>query len=221
MKRVQALGIGTVVAMISTGAWLGCSSSSSNSSSNDTNDSGGVKSDAAVDTGSTTGDAGIDSGVDGGGVDSGSVDSGGDVEVEAGPVTFAEVWTDVVDKHCITCHSPNPDGGTAGGGLRIGKLDMSTPDAGYANLVNQPAQGIASIVDGGVACDTLAEAGVAGSIRVVPGDAGASLLYLKCNGFTTPPPCSSPMPANGEIPDGGQAAAVKEIQAWINGGALP
>jgi hypothetical protein len=29
------------------------------------------------------------------------------------------------------------------------------------------------------------------------------------------------MPINGEIPDGGQAAVVQEIAAWIEAGALP
>jgi hypothetical protein len=29
------------------------------------------------------------------------------------------------------------------------------------------------------------------------------------------------MPASGEIPDGGQAAVVQEIQSWINEGAQP
>ena len=77
--------------------------------------------------------------------------------------------------------------------------------------------------DAAVVCDTL-ESG-AGSIRVVPGDAGASLLGLKLNGFITPPPCGAPMPepapGPGEIPDGGQAAAFAEISDWINQGALP
>jgi hypothetical protein len=136
-------------------------------------------------------------------------------------VTFAEVWTQVIAVHCVGCHSPNPDGGTPGGGLRLGLLDMSTPDAGYANLVNQPARGTVSLVPDAAACDTLANTGVAGSIRVIPSASGASLLYLKVNGYTTPPPCSLPMPANGEIPDGGQAAVVQEIQTWIDEGAHP
>jgi mono/diheme cytochrome c family protein len=205
MKAAHGLGIGVAVTMISAGAWLGCSSSSGTTP---VNDSGAPKLDSGTE-------------VDTGPIEGGSSEAGADAAGEAGPVTWNEVWTDVVDKHCITCHAPNPDGGTAGGGLRIGLLDMSTPDAGYAALVNQPAQGTASIIPDAGACDTLADAGVAGSIRVVPGDAGASLLYLKVNGFTTPPPCSSPMPASGEIPDGGQAAVVQEIKSWINEGALP
>jgi hypothetical protein len=96
---------------------------------------------------------------------------------------------------------------------------MSSPDAGYANLVNVMAMGTVSFVDGSVACDTLRGAG---SIRVVPGNAAESLLYLKVNGYSDAgSPCGFPMPANGEIPDGGQASVVAEIAAWINEGALP
>jgi hypothetical protein len=62
-------------------------------------------------------------------------------------------------------------------------------------------------------------------VRVVPGDAGASLLYLKMHGFVVPPPCGAPMPETapgpGEIPDGGQAPAFTEIMNWINQGARP
>jgi hypothetical protein len=206
MKRVQALCIGAAVAMVAAGAGLGCSSSSGGSPAEGT-DSGtpGVDSSVpdtgtAADTGSTTTDSAAEA---------------------ASVTTFAEVWTNVIDVHCVGCHSPPVGDAGAKGGFAIGHLDMSTADAGYANLVNVAAQGTVSLVDSGVACDTLAEAGVAGGIRVVPGDAGASLLYLKVNGFTTPPPCSVPMPANGEIPDGGQAAVVQEIQTWINEGAHP
>ena len=87
---------------------------------------------------------------------------------------------------------------------------MSSADAGYANLVNVPAAGeaCASVDDGGL-------------VRVVPGDAGASLLYLKVDGFTNKPPCGSAMPKSGEIADGGQAAVVQEIETWISQGAQP
>jgi hypothetical protein len=205
MKRVHALCIGAAVAMIAAGAGVGCSSSSSGTTPEA--DSGTPGLDSSVgDTGTAA--------------DTGSPSTDGGTEA-ASVTTFAEVWTQVIDVHCVGCHSPAPDGGTAKGGFTIGHLDMSTADAGYANLVNVPAGGTSSIVADAAACDTLAEAGVAGGIRVVPGDAGASLLYLKVNGFTTPPPCSSPMPANGEIPDGGQAAVVQEIQTWINEGAHP
>jgi hypothetical protein len=84
---------------------------------------------------------------------------------------------------------------------------MSTVDAGYANLVNVAAQGSAC--------------GATQLLRVVPGDAGASLLYLKVNGYTTPPPCGVAMPKSGELPDGGQAALVQAVQSWINEGAQP
>jgi hypothetical protein len=88
---------------------------------------------------------------------------------------------------------------------------MSTVDAGYANLVNVAAQGSA--------CGALD--GSTQLLRVSPGDAGASLLYLKVNGFMTPPPCGAAMPKSGELPDGGQAALVDAVQSWINEGAQP
>jgi hypothetical protein len=58
-------------------------------------------------------------------------------------------------------------------------------------------------------------------VRVVPGNAADSLLYLKVDGFTTAPPCGGAMPKSGEIPDGGQAVVVQQIQTWIDQGAQP
>jgi hypothetical protein len=100
-------------------------------------------------------------------------------------------------------------------------------DAGWSALVNVQAQGIAvpavSYLDAAV-CNTL-EAGAVGSMRVVPGDAGVSLLSLKMHGFVVPPSCGAPMPepapGPGEIPDGGQDGAFAEIRDWINQGAVP
>jgi hypothetical protein len=146
--------------------------------------------------------------------DNGPTDSAPETAVE---LHFSTVWTDIIDVHCVGCHEPQDGAPLAG--FAIGKLDMSSPDAGYANLVNVMAMGRVSFVDGSVACDTLRGAG---SIRVVPGNAAESLLYLKVNGYSDAgSPCGFPMPANGEIPDGGQAAVVAEIAAWIKEGALP
>jgi hypothetical protein len=164
---------------------------------------------------------------DGGGKSEAGSDSGsGGFDAAVAPLTWTQVYADVIVPHCAGCHAPNPDGGIARGGYRFGLLDLSTVDAGFANLINIHAQGTsvpAAGYDAAVVCNTL-EAG-AGSIRVVPGDAGASLIDLKLNGFTTAPPCGAPMPepapGPGEIPDGGQAAAFAEITAWINQGALP
>ena len=98
-----------------------------------------------------------------------------------------------------------------GSGIAFGHLDMSTVDAGYANLVN--------VASTGAACGPTD--GATGPIRVVPGDSASSLLYEKVNGFTTAPPCGGAMPKSGEIPDGGQAILVEQIKTWIDQGANP
>jgi hypothetical protein len=104
---------------------------------------------------------------------------------------------------------------------------MSTVDAGWLGL-QMSAQGTAvPAVDwqDAAVCNTL-EAGTPGSLRLVPGDAGASLIYLKVHGFDVRPPCGAPMPepnpGPGEIDSGsGQAGAAAEIMTWINQGARP
>jgi mono/diheme cytochrome c family protein len=126
---------------------------------------------------------------------------------DAAVLSFATDLYPVVQQHCIFCHGPTADGGE-GSGEAFGKLDMSSVDAGYANLVGVPAEGAACAADGG-------------PVRVVPGNAAESLLYLKVNGFNTPPPCGGAMPKSGEIPDGGQAVLVEQVQTWINQGAKP
>jgi len=132
--------------------------------------------------------------------------------IDAGTLSFsADIYGPIIEHHCVGCHGPTADGGP-GSGIAFGKLDMSSADAGYANLVNVAAAGAAcELIDGS-----------AGPIRVVPGSAASSLLYDKVNGFADAPPiCGSAMPKSGEIPDGGQAIVVAQIQAWINQGALP
>ena len=120
-----------------------------------------------------------------------------------------DIYAPIIEVRCVGCHGFAPDGG-AGPGISFGKLDLSSVDAGYANLVNVAAAGVAcGEADGG------------GPIRVVPGSAATSLLYEKVNGFTTAPPCGHPMPESGEIPDGGQALVVQQVESWINQGALP
>jgi hypothetical protein len=134
-----------------------------------------------------------------------------DAGTDSSTLSFAtDIYTPIIEAHCIFCHGPTADGGE-GSGESFGKLDMSSVDAGYAHLVNIVAQGgDCALIDGS-----------AGPIRVVPGNAADSLLYLKVNGFTVPPPCGSAMPKNGEIPDGGQAIVAEQIQTWINQGAKP
>jgi hypothetical protein len=89
---------------------------------------------------------------------------------------------------------------------------MSSVDAGYANLVNHHAAGSA--------CGPFEDGGL---VRVIPGNAADSLMYLKVNGWLVDggQPCGSPMPKSGEIPDGGQAVVVGQIKTWINEGANP
>ncbi len=140
-----------------------------------------------------------------------STDSSADASPDAGSLSFAtDIYAPIIAAHCTGCHGYKEDGG-AGAGITVGDLDMSSVDAGYENLVNVPAAGAACGETDGASPLT----------RVVPGSAATSLLYLKVKGFTTPPPCGSPMPKSGEIPDGGQDIVVQQVKAWINGGALP
>jgi hypothetical protein len=143
--------------------------------------------------------------------DSSTTPSDAATAADAGPLSFnTDIYSAIIQHHCVGCHGYEADGGEASG-LAFGKLDMSSVDAGYANLVNVAAAGAAC---GG-------EDGAAGPIRVVPGSAATSLLWEKVNGYTTAPPCGDPMPKSGEIGDGGQAVVVQQIQSWINQGALP
>jgi hypothetical protein len=184
MKLPIALPLTLVLAAAGS---MGCSSNSP-SASNSTVDSGG-----------------------GGGPDTTPSDDAGIPAVDAGKLGFStDIYTPIIEKHCAGCHGYSADGG-AGTGIAFGKLDLSSVDAGYENLVNAPAAGEACAdIDGS-----------AGPLRVDPGSADTSLLYIKVNGFTTAPPCGGPMPKSGEIPDGGQAVVVQQIETWINQGALP
>ena len=147
---------------------------------------------------------------------------------DASLVTWQQVYGDIISQRCIGCHAPPVGDAAPRGGFAFGHLDMGTVDAGYLNLINQPPQGTATpIATDAAVCNTLSvDAGSdSGLLRVTPGNPGLSLLYHKVNGYVTPPPCGAPMPptagASTEIPDGGQAAAVLEIQQWISQGANP
>jgi mono/diheme cytochrome c family protein len=149
--------------------------SSSNNSSSDSSDDAGNGADTSV----------------------GNQDSGNGNDSASPTLTFsADIYAPIIEHHCVGCHGFAADGG-AGSGIAFGKLDLSSVDAGYANLVNVAAAG--------AAC----------------GSEDGSLLYLKVDGFTTAPPCGSPMPKSGEIPDGGQAVVAQQIQTWIDQGAQP
>ncbi len=165
-------------------------------------------------------------------MDGGSSSGGGsDAGDAAASFTWTQVYADFVGGHCAPCHSPSPDGGGVHGGFLVGHLDMSSVDAGYANLLNQPPQGmLANLADAAIpACDTLAaDAGSdSGILRAIPNDPAHSLICLKVHGFDVTPPCGNPMPITGAIPEGGlpdgggQEQAFDEIRAWILGGAKP
>lgn len=109
--------------------------------------------------------------------------------------TFTEIYTTIISVKCAPCHT-TPEGI----GTQVGQLDMTTQDSAYMNLVDAQAAGASCAGEG---------------TRVVPGDASASLLFLKID-LTDPPPCGSKMPLN--LPPLSQDE-VTEVQDWINAGA--
>jgi hypothetical protein len=122
--------------------------------------------------------------------------------------TFTNVYNSIISQRCVSCHRPG------GGGFNVGRLDMSTADAAFANLVGVAAQGTGAGTSG-VAC------GTAGLTRVVAGDAANSLIFNKTNSKLQGvlAPCGSPMPT----PAGASpltAGQVELIRNWITAGAL-
>jgi hypothetical protein len=122
--------------------------------------------------------------------------------------SFTNVYNDIVAPTCANayCHY-------AGIGLRQGSLDMNSQVTAYWTLVDQPCQGFACASQG---------------TRVVPGQPGASILFLKVS--QTQPPCGVQMPASVDairIPGGspvfsGNALSADQqdlIQNWILAGA--
>jgi hypothetical protein len=230
MKAGYALGVGLTVTTISTGAWVGCTSSTNTGPTDSGTESGSSGGGSSSSSGSSSG-AGSEGGGSSGSSSSSSSSGGGggDGGREAGPLTWTQVYADIVRGHCAPCHSPPPEGGTGHEGFVVGHLDMSSVDAGYANLIGQPPQGTASVVPGyedAAVCSMLGvDAGSdSGILRVIPGNPGASLLSLKVRGYFTVPPCGAPMPAGGALAgDAGptQSAAFQEIKAWILADAQP
>ncbi len=88
-----------------------------------------------------------------------------------------------------------------------GKLDLSTSQTAYTNLVGIKAAG--------------SSCGTSGLTRVVAGNASMSLFYNKLNAKTT----NVKAPCGDTMPDGAAAALsaanITLIQSWINGGANP
>jgi mono/diheme cytochrome c family protein len=195
------------IALVSLVSILGCSSSSNTSDPADASSADAhtqQQADASISDSSPPLDASSAADSSGNGDDSSTLDAGSSLSFGT------DIYGPIIHEHCIGCHGPTADGGP-GPGEAFGKLDMSNVDAGYANLVNVPANG--------VACGDID--GSPGPVRVVPGNAPASLLYLKVDGYSIAPPCGSAMPKSGEIPDGGQAVVVAKIQTWIDQGANP
>jgi hypothetical protein len=107
-------------------------------------------------------------------------------------VTFATVFSTVLNPVCSTCH---------GGADGIAGMDFTSSSSAYASLVRVPAGGLGS------AC------GASGLVRVLPGSSARSLLYLKVTGTQ---PCGVRMPASGgPLTD----AAIQAIENWIDEGA--
>jgi hypothetical protein len=115
-----------------------------------------------------------------------------------GPVKFARVVA-IFGQYCLPCHATTPQRAASG------KLDLGTEAATYEQLVGVAAQAGPCVA--------------AGKMRVVPGDASASLLMDKLE--NTPDMCGAPMPK----PSTGSdfvpipAPEIAEITAWIEAGA--
>jgi hypothetical protein len=120
------------------------------------------------------------------------------------PPSFATLYSDLgLCTVCLPCHTP-----PGGVGYTGGKLDLSTSDNAYTNLVGVKAAG--------GSCGTVTPA----LTRVVAGNAMESLFYNKLNAKTlgTNPPCGAAMPKTG---DALTTSDMAMIAAWINQGANP
>jgi hypothetical protein len=107
------------------------------------------------------------------------------------PVSFSADIQPILNARCVVCHSP---GGEA---VEEGIPQDLRAAAAYADLVNQPSVLRPDLV------------------LVVPGDASASLLYLKVSSDT--PPVGEPMPSGVQRLS---AAQIDQIRQWIDEGAL-
>jgi len=110
--------------------------------------------------------------------------------------TWTQVYTTVIAKRCMPCHT------TAGGiGVMQGHLDMTSKDTAYSNLVD--------VATAGTACTGKGK-------RVVPRMPDSSIMYLKVS-LDDASPCGAKMPLGGpSLPQ----AEVDEIESWIKGGAM-
>jgi hypothetical protein len=129
--------------------------------------------------------------------------------------TFTNVYADIINLRCISCHQPGKSGVTVGG------LDMSTQAAAYADLVGVPAMGTGAGTSG-VTCATLGidmSDGGTPLLRVAPNDSTGSLIVEKVSSKLagTLAPCGSPMPLGRGAPL--TQPQVDLLQAWIVAGA--
>ena len=122
--------------------------------------------------------------------------AGADASSSQGPA-FSEVYSTIISGRCLPCHS-------SGGGFMFGKLDMSSEQAAYTNLVGVKAAGGSCIMSN--------------LTRVVPGSAATSLMFNKVNAKLKQivPPCGDTMPDDQTVLDQTQ---VDLIETWINDGA--
>lgn len=153
-------------------------------------------------------------------------DAGADVSYAVCPPALDASFTDLLTRVMSTqascgtatpsnCHSPS--GATAiGSGLNLALLDSGVEgglDAAtiYAELVNHPAANLGCIPSPTQQCPANLE-------RVVPGDAGASLLYIKLMLKTTSDPnYGAGMPLN--APGSVCPATLDAFKTWIDQGA--
>ena len=125
--------------------------------------------------------------------------------------SFTKIYTETIQQKCTTdfCHYN-------GEPMRLGALDLSSQVRAYWSLVNQPCIG--------TSCNQM-------GTRVVPGDPGSSMLFLKVQDPEPAPlPCGSEMPADinqfltyGNVVFIAGTALLQEkqdlIQNWIQDGA--
>jgi hypothetical protein len=122
---------------------------------------------------------------------------GGSMGVEAGGPEFSQVYSAIISTRCVPCHS-------TGEGVMYGKLDMSTEESAYSNLVGVKAAGTSCVTSN--------------LIRVVQGSATTSLMFNKVNAklMQIEAPCGDTMPDDQTVLD---QAQVDLIETWINDGA--
>jgi hypothetical protein len=159
-------------------------------------------------------DGGTDSPPDAVATDGGDAPSNdGRADAPDGAVFFADVIS-IFQAHCQTCHRPRDSGAQL--------LDLTTPAGLYDRLTtplpdNQEGR-CGFVTDAGTDSGDAADGAPPPNRQaIVPGDPGASLLYLKVAG-TQPAGCGQRMPRRPVIgEDGGPAGSVGCDQA--DGGA--